>query len=193
MDERTHPPGGLAEGPRPPRRDDLTRLCAELNRLGARYVVVGGFAIIEAGFPRLTQDLDLLVEVSPENEARVFEALRSLPDKAVDQLDPGDVARFTVVRVGDAIVVDLMKSACGVDYAEAIRDAVHREINGVLIPFASPQTLWKMKQTHREKDIPDRVFLRQLLSAQGIEVDAAAAPRQPPGRLRSWLRQTLGW
>jgi hypothetical protein len=33
--------------------------------------------------------------------------------------------------------VDLMKSGCGVDYAEAIKDAVHREINGVRIPFAS--------------------------------------------------------
>jgi hypothetical protein len=99
--------------------------------------VVGGFAVIEAGFPRFTQDLDLLVDVSPENEARVFEALRCLPDTAVDELDPGDVERFAVVRVGDEIVVDLMKSGCGVDYAEAIKDAVHREINGVRIPFAS--------------------------------------------------------
>jgi hypothetical protein len=154
--------------------------------------VVGGFAVIEAGFPRFTQDLDLLVDVSPENEARVFEALRSLPDKAVDQLDPGDLARFTVVRVGDEIVVDLMKSGCGVDYAEAIQDAVHREINGVRIPFASPLTLWKMKQTHREQDIPDRMFLRQLLAAQGIEVEAPPPPQQPLGRLRAWLRRTFG-
>jgi len=49
---------------------------------------VGGFAVIEAGFPRFTQDLDLLMDVSPENEARVFEALRSLPDEAVDQHRP---------------------------------------------------------------------------------------------------------
>jgi len=150
--------------------------------------VVGGFAIIEAGFPRLTQDVDLLVDVSPENEGRVFEALRSLPDRAVDQLDPGDIARFAVVRVGDEILVDLMKSACGVGYAEAIKDAVHRLINGVRIPFASPLTLWKMKQTPREKDIPDRLFLRQLLLAQGIEVEEPAPPPQPTG-LRAWLKR----
>ena len=193
MDERTHPPGSFAEGPRPPGRDDLTRLCAELNRLGARYVVVGGFAVIEAGFPRFTQDLDLLVDVSPENEARVFEALRILPDQAVNGLDPGDIERFTVVRVGDEIVVDLMKSGCGVDYAQAIQDAIHREINGVLIPFASPRTLWKMKQTHREKDIPDRIFLRQLLAAQGCPVEEAPPPPlPPPAGLRAWLRRTFG-
>ncbi len=191
MDEPAHPPGSPEESPRTPRRDDLTRLCGELNRLGARYVVVGGFAIIEAGFPRLTQDVDLLVDVSPENEARVFEALRSLPDKAVNELDPGDIARFTVVRVGDEILVDLMKSGCGVTYAEASKDAVHRVIHGVRIPFASPLTLWKMKQTHREKDIPDRLFLRQLLAAQGIEVEETPPQPRPTG-LWAWLKRTFG-
>lgn len=191
MDEPAHPPGSPEESPRTPGRDDLTRLCGELNRLGARYVVVGGFAIIEAGFPRLTQDVDLLVDVSPENEARVFEALRSLPDKAVDELDPGDIARFTVVRVGDEILVDLMKSGCGVTYAEASKDAVHRVIHGVRIPFASPLTLWKMKQTHREKDIPDRLFLRQLLAAQGVEVEETPPQPRPTG-LWLWLKRTFG-
>lgn len=153
-------------------------------------MVVGGFAIIEAGFPRLTQDIDLLVDVSPENEARVFEALRSLADKAVNELDPGDIARFTVVRVSDEILVDLMESGCGVTYAEASKDAVHRVINGVRIPFASPLTLWKMKQTHREKDIPDRLFLRQLLSAQGVEFEETRLQMRPAG-LWAWLKRKL--
>lgn len=151
---------------------------------------MGGFAIIEAGFPRLTQDVDLLVDASPENEMRIFEALRSLPDRAVDELAPGDLERFTVVRVGDEILVDLMKSACGIRYADAIQDAVHRDIGGVRIPFASPLTLWKMKQTPREKDIPDRLFLRQLLAAQGVQVQETHKP--PPTGLRAWLRRVLG-
>src|SRR6266571_9014511 len=50
----THDGGGQEEVPRPPRAEDLTGLCAELNRFGARYVVVGGFAIIFHGFQRLT-------------------------------------------------------------------------------------------------------------------------------------------
>lgn len=192
MDEPTHSPSGPEASPRTPTRDDLTRLCAELNRVSARYVVVGGFAIIEAGYPRLTQDVDLLVDVSPENEARVFEALRSLPDKAVNELDPGDVERFSVVRVADEILVDLMKIGCGVDYAAAIQDAVRREINGVRIPFASPLTLWKMKQTHREKDFPDRLFLRQLLAAQGIQPEEKPRPSHPGG-LRAWLLRVFRW
>jgi hypothetical protein len=191
MAGETHDSGGGEEGPRSPKRADLSRLCAELNRLEARYVVVGGFAIIEAGFLRLTSDIDLLVDVSLENERRVFEALRSLPDKAVNELDAGDVERFTVVRVADEILVDLLKNSCGVTYQEAIQDVVTREIDGVLIPFASPKMLWKMKQTHREKDIPDRLFLRRLLEAQGVRVEETHLSEKQEG-LRGWLKRVFG-
>jgi hypothetical protein len=131
--------------------------------LGAKYVVVGGFAIIEAGYPRLTGDIDLLIDPSSENEARVFKALRILADKAVDQLNPGDVAKFTVVRIADEVLVDLLANACGVDFQTAIADADYREIDHVRIPFASAKTLLRTKQTVREKDIGDRLFLKRLL------------------------------
>ena len=192
METPTSAPSGSDKVPRAPRLKDLSRLCAELNRLGARYVVVGGFAIIQAGYARFTDDLDLLVDASPENERRVFEALRCLPDKAVDQLEPGDVDKYIVVRVGDEILVDLIKSGCGVDYAEAIKDAEFSEIDGVRIPFASPQTLWRMKQTKREKDVPDRLFLRMLLESQGIKVEPAPPVHEPAGALMRWIKKLFG-
>lgn len=99
--------------PRPPQREDVVRICRELNRLGASYVVVGGLAIIESGYPRTTGDIDLLVDPAPENEVKVFEALATLPDGCVRELDAGDIARFTVVRVADEVLVDLMAEASG--------------------------------------------------------------------------------
>src|SRR5688572_7070953 len=120
-------------------------------------------------FIRNTMDIDLIVQTGIENERRVIKALEVLPDRAVREINPGEVAQYTVVRVADEIMVDLMKSSCGVDYDEAMRDAVFKEIDGVRIPFASPKTLWRTKQTVREKDIPDRLFLRRLLKEQGID------------------------
>jgi len=38
------------------------------------------------------------------------------------------------------------------------------ELAGVPIPFASPRLLLRMKQTGREKDALDLLFLRELLS-----------------------------
>ena len=92
-----------------------------------------------------------------DESPRRLRALMPLPDQAVREIKPGEIAEFGVVRVADEILVDLMKSGCGVDYADAIRDAVYWEIEGVRIPFASPRTLWRVKQTRREKDIPDRL------------------------------------
>lgn len=147
---------------RAPTQEDFVKLCARLNELGARYIVIGGFAIITAGYPRSTMDIDFVIDTSLENEALVYRALEILPDQAVKELLPGEVSQYSVVRVGDEIVVDLMASACGIGYDEAIQDSIIRTIDGVPIPFASPRLLWRMKEkTHREKDAADLLFLRQ--------------------------------
>ena len=113
-------------------------------------------------------DVDLVIATDPVNEARVYKALESLPDKAVRELQPGETSKYTVIRVADEIVVDLMKSACGIDYAEAAKDVVIREVQGVPIPFASPRLLWRMKRpTRRAKDAPDLLFLQQWFQNHG--------------------------
>lgn len=160
MDEPPPPAEELTT--RMPEEADLVGLCRRLNELGARYVVIGGFAIIVAGFARTTADVDLLIETSLENEGLVYKALEILPDKAVRELGPGEVSHYGVVRVGDEIMVDLMKSACGIEYDEAATDVVVRVIQGVPIPFASPRLLWRTKKpTRRPKDIDDLMFLQE--------------------------------
>ncbi len=130
--------------------------------------MIGGYAIIHAGYPRFTGDLDILIDTAPENEAKIYMALRSLPDRAADELDPGDVSKYAVVRVADEIVVDLMKSASGIGYEEASKDIIVRKIGDVEIPFASPRLLWRMKKnTRREKDAGDLLFLRKWFEARG--------------------------
>ena len=72
--------------------------------------------------------------------------------------------------MADEILVDLMRSAGGIDYAEAAKDVVVHDVDGVPIPFASPRLLWRMKAvTRREKDAPDLVFLRQWFAQHGEE------------------------
>lgn len=115
-----------------------------------------------------------------------------LPDKAARELQPGEIGQYGVVRVGDEVLVHLMKSGCGVTYGDAIKDALICEVEGVPLPFASPRTLWLMKQTPRAKDIPDRVYLRELLRAQGIPIETAgvlASENPAPG----WWRTFQEW
>jgi hypothetical protein len=148
---------------REPQLDDLVRLARALNSHQVRYVLIGGFAVIAHGGARTTKAIDLLIDAAPENVARVREALQILEDKAVNDVDDEDVARYSVVRVADEIVVDLMATACGVDYADACRDAVAIDFGDVSIPVASPQTLIRTKNTIRPSDAADRQFLQVLI------------------------------
>ncbi len=45
---------------RAPEPEDLVRICRALNDAGARYVLIGGFAVLAYGASRFTKDLDLL-------------------------------------------------------------------------------------------------------------------------------------
>jgi hypothetical protein len=142
-------------------------LCRGLNREEARYIVVGGFAVNQHGLTRATLDIDLLVEGSPENQAKVKRALEVLPDKAVRELGDDDLRNYLVVRVADEVVVDLMLSACGITYQEAVGQIQTFVIDGTPIPFASASLLLRTKQTHREKDAQDRLFLERKLAEAG--------------------------
>src|SRR5690606_21486518 len=70
------------------------QIFAALRAADARYVVVGGVAVNLHGYQRFTKDLDLVVELVPDNALRTLAALQSLgykpalPVKAVDFADP---------------------------------------------------------------------------------------------------------
>src|SRR5260370_39644630 len=155
--------------PRTPEEDDLVRLCTALNDQGALYLVVGGMAMNQQGMLRATEDVDLLLESSRDNQEKVLKALEVMPDKAVLEVEENDLDDYTVVRVADEIVVDLMLSACGVTYAEAAGEIELKDIKGASIPFASAKLLLRMKQTYRDKDILDRVFLEEKLQNESSQ------------------------
>lgn len=158
---------------REPTVEDLRDLCLALSERGAKYVIVGGFAMRAAGYVRGTMDIDVIVASDPENERRVFDAVATLPDHAARELEAGELERYTVIRVADEIVVDLMRSAGGIDYAGAARHVVVRDVDGVNIPFASPALLWRMKSvTGRDKDAGDLAFLRQWFADRGEALPA---------------------
>lgn len=152
---------------RTPTLDDLVAICRSLNGCGARYLVVGGFAVIQHGYLRTTGDIDILLADDPDNQDRVKRALEILPDQAVREIAADDLRDWVVVRVADEVVVDLMTRACGISYAEAQPEIQVFTINDVRIPFASPRLLLRTKQTHRDKDREDRFFLERKIAEGG--------------------------
>ena len=147
---------------RPPRKEDLVKLCEELNPLRASYIIIGGLAMNNLGLVRTTEDVDILIDPSPENQRRVREALLILPEQAIRELGADeDLQQWVVTRVNDEITVDLMTEACGVRYEEAKADVQVREVQGVPIPMANRQLMIKLKQSLRPKDQIDLQYLLQ--------------------------------
>lgn len=147
-----------------PTTNDLVVLCRALNEAGARYIVIGGFAINYHGYIRATEDIDILVASDPENQSRTKEALEVLPDKAIRELGDDDFRDYIVVRVSDEILVDIMTAACGVEFDEASGGIEWATFEGVTIPFATPELLLRLKQTYRESDVADRIFLHRKVA-----------------------------
>jgi hypothetical protein len=120
-------------------------------------------AMVFHGFNRGTEDIDLLVDKVASNIALLKKALSILPDNAVSEVLDTDIEEYGVVRVADEVVVDLMESACGIDFKSAESHIEWHELDGVKIPFASAELMLKTKQTLREKDEIDRLYLKRIL------------------------------
>lgn len=150
------------QSPAPLNEDDVLGVCRLLQQHQVKYVLVGACACGLHGMVRSTQDVDLLVEPSPENLQRVIDALSELPDHAARELTLKDLQDNVVVKVADAVEVDVAKQAWTVDYAEASRDAKTLTVDGVEIVYAGLDTLIKSKSTYREQDHVDCQQLRWL-------------------------------
>ena len=154
--------GGDVPEVRPPTIDDVRRICRALEDAGARYVLIGGFAVILHGGHRTTNDIDLLVEPTPENVARLKQALSVLEDDAAREIGLDDLQTYSVVRVADEVMVDLLAVACGVTWSDAHTSAERIDLDGTLVLVADRQTLIRTKRTMRPSDAADRAWLEAL-------------------------------
>jgi hypothetical protein len=78
------------------RFDDATRLLSALERHGVRYALIGSMAMAARGIVRATQDIDFFIDPSPENVARLRQALRSVfDDDSIEEIrsDERDTVR----------------------------------------------------------------------------------------------------
>lgn len=55
--------------------ENLKQLLSAFNANHVKYVVIGGYAVFVHAQPRMTKDLDVLIESSPENAIATYKAL----------------------------------------------------------------------------------------------------------------------
>lgn len=99
---------------------DFSDLYAALNDAGARYLLVGGYALAFHARPRFTKDLDIWIDSTPDNAAAVFRALDAF-GAPLDSLREADLATEGIVfQIGiPPNRIDILTSIDGVRFADA--------------------------------------------------------------------------
>jgi hypothetical protein len=72
---------------RPATLADLKTLISSLNRHGAEYLLVGGYALFAHGYHRATTDIDLLIPATRHAGQRVKDAPMVLSDQSAKDID----------------------------------------------------------------------------------------------------------
>ncbi len=154
--------GRMDERTRAATYEDVLRVAALLEREGAEYALIGGYALALQGIVRLTEDVDILVEPTAENAERWVRALSQLPDGAALEL-AGDTTVHEepyAIRVNDEFTIDVMNSASGYTWAELL--PYRRRIDGINV--VSLEGLLLMKSHGRLKDQADAEAIRRALA-----------------------------
>ncbi|MDA8344235.1 MAG: nucleotidyl transferase AbiEii/AbiGii toxin family protein [Thermaerobacter sp.] len=149
-----------------------------MNRVGCRYVLIGGFAVNYYGLDRATHDIDFLVDSSQENVGLLKEALSVLEDNAAADLALGDIEKYVVVRVQDEITVDLLGAVGDIRFENA--KAIEVSLGDVTVPVADLPTLIATKQGSRGKDISDLAFLLRVQAQIKRPSPKVDSPGKPP-------------
>ena len=142
----------------------LIEIIRSLNEERVDYVLFGGQAVNLHGIPRFTEDIDLFVNPTVENVARLRRALARLwEDPEIQRIHAEDLSgEYAVVRYGtpDGFAVDLV-SRIGEAFAFGDVESETLVIEGVPVRIATPRMLYTMKKdTLRPIDHADAADLK---------------------------------
>lgn len=136
---------------------DFLDLLKLLNQHGVKYLVIGGYAVVLHGHNRMTGDLDLFIELSPENAEAFCAAYHEFglgrgEITAADFLEEGKM-----IRAGfEPMRIEVLNRISGVTFEECFPHRVDIEIEGVPVSFIGRVQLIANKlASGRDKDLSD--------------------------------------
>jgi hypothetical protein len=146
---------------------DYKDILALLSAKGARFLIVGAYAVGVHGLPRATGDFDIWVEASADNAPKVYQALcefgapqeQFAPD---DFVKPGAVYQIGVVPRR----IDILTEISGVAFADAWPQRLELTLEGLVVPVIGLEDLIKNKEaTGRDQDQLDAKRLQQQVKS----------------------------
>jgi len=174
-------------------KDHIKRLVSILNKLGIAYAFTGAFAVSHYGHPRISADIDILIEndrnklikLSSKLQASGYDATEKDIQKAIEEC-----SHFPVFHKERTFPYFDFKVACARDDVSAIQEGITKDYHGVKCRIVSVEDLivkkleWndlgdvevmlirhkeidmkKLKEKAREKSVHEK--LQELLKKRG--------------------------
>ncbi|MBL7131175.1 MAG: nucleotidyl transferase AbiEii/AbiGii toxin family protein [Candidatus Omnitrophica bacterium] len=161
---------------------DYLSIFKELNKKKIKYIVVGGMAVNFHGVPRMTYDIDLLVDLDNKNLRKFLSLMKEWNFKPMVPVDIMDFVKkskredwiknknmkaFNLKNPNWAISeIDILIDT-PIDYKKAKKNVVNYVLENVSIPTISVKDLITMKKTTgRKQDKDDITNLRKAINAE---------------------------
>ncbi len=118
---------------------DLLRIFSDHN---VRYMVIGGYAVVQYAEPRFTKDLVVLISTDTANAIAVYNALREFgaPLAGLTPKDFSEDGFFFQMGV-PPIRVDILMGIPGIQFEECWGRRVEVDFEGLKVIFISRQDL----------------------------------------------------
>lgn len=136
---------------------DFSELLKIFNARNVKYLVIGGYALIQYTEPRYTKDLDLWISTEIQNAQAVFEALREFgaPLSGLTVKDFTEEGYFYQMGV-PPVRIDLLMGKPGPEFEEAWESRAVTDVDGLLVPFISREDFIAAKLgSGRPQDLVD--------------------------------------
>lgn len=141
------------------------KLLENLARAEVNFIVVGGVAVALNGFVRTTEDVDILIERSPENVVRLLDALSRFGEGHARELTAADFDEAEgAIRIIEDFPLDVFTMMRGKRYSDLIHSIRRTRINDIEVQYLNAEALISIKEkSQREKDQIDISALRSAL------------------------------
>lgn len=118
--------------------------------------MLGGIAAVLHGVPRATFDLDLLIEATAENAARLLDSLREAGLGTAAMTTPAEILANEITVFSDRVRIDVQTSTPGLIFDAAWARRINMKYGPVQIPVVSREDLIASKRAAgRPVDLDD--------------------------------------